>query len=456
MKNKALTFAIFGLLLCVAVGVALSCILTALGFAPTPSIPVGAAYVTVCGLLLVIMIVEIISVFRIDDSTFHTALLAGSLFALYLFSADMQLYFESYSVTIPRVIFGVSSEIAFVFALSCCCWFMLYSFDLTVDGKSIAFVTVPSVIALLMYSLLLLLGYGYIAHFVIVVIFSVSFCRILWRAEKKAKFSITPYMVIATFCLAVGVQSVNALYFSGAMVTAPGLTLVYAALTVVMFASVYLAFSIRTDLKAARSTQYKHQAEVFEKKALSGQIKPHFIFNSLEALRALYHKDIASGDAALNLLSDFLRGSIDSFDRELVPFEREIDNIFSYTEFENLKRENKIEVIFGIDFTDFSVPPFSVQPFVENAIKYSGVVDMEGGKIIISSYKEGDTAVVEISDNGKGFDLSKVSDNSHGIKNACGRFALALGTVPKIESVVGRGTRIKIVIDLNNKKGKKS
>lgn len=456
MKNKALTFSIFGLLLTLAVSIALPTVLSAVGLAPTQNPTVGATYVTLCGILVVVMIVEIVSVYKIDDSTFHTALLAGSLVALYAFSVDMQLFFSGFGMEISKAIFGIASEIAFVFVLSCCCWFMLYTYDLRVDGTNLAYVTVPSVVALLVYSITVMMGYGYIAHFVIAVIFAGAFFRILFRAGKKTKIGITTYFTAAIFCLSVGVQSANALYYNGATVAVPGLTLAYATLTVAMFGSVYLAFCIRTDLKAVRSSQYKHQAELFETKALSGQIKPHFIFNSLEAVRSLYHKDIASGDVALNLLSNFLRGSIDSFDSELVPFETEIDNIFSYTEFENLKRENKIEVIFDIDFTEFCVPPFSLQPFVENALKYSGVGEKENGKIIISSYRKGETAVVEISDNGKGFDVAKVPNTSHGIRNACGRFALALNTVPTIESVEGKGTHIKIVIDLTNQQGKKS
>lgn len=456
MKNKALTCSILGLLICLTVGIALPLILTKVGVNPKPNPTVGATFVTVCALLVVVMIVEIVSIFKIDDSTFHTALLAGSLVALYAFSVDMYLYLSNYGVTLPKFILGIFSETVFLFAMACCCWFMLYTYDLPVDGKNLAAVSVTSVISLMLYFITLLLGYGYIAHFVIVIIFSVAFCRILTRAERKIKIVLTTYLSTGIFCLSIGAQSVNVLFYSDATVALPGFTLAYAVLTLCMFLCVYLAFSIRTDIKAVRSTQYKQQAELFETKALSGQIKPHFIFNSLEAIRALYHKDVPSGDAAMNLLSNFLRGSIDAFDNELVPFETEIDNVFSYTEFENLKRENKIEVIFDIDFTDFYVPPFSVQPFVENAIKYSGVGDVENGKIIISSYRDGDNAVVEISDNGKGFDVNKVAKSSHGIKNACGRFALALGTTPEVNSEIGQGTHIKIVIGLNSKKDKKS
>ena len=450
MKNRSLAFTIIGLFVASVLGIATALILTLAGVVTTANLAVGVVFVVIVGLLFGVLIVEIVSIFKIDDSTFHTALLAGSLVILYACSTDMQLFFSACGIDLPEVVFGIISEIAFVLTAVCCCWYIIFLYRLSVKRKTIvAIATIVLTLLLMAYTITIFYDYGFVVHFVLVALMVIAFCTILLNAEKKDKIGVTTYFTAAIFSLSVGVQSVNALYYSGLTVAVPGISLAYAVLSFAMFIIVYLMFSIHTDSKAVKSNEYKHQAELFETKALSGQIKPHFIFNSLEAVRALYHRDTASGDAAVNLLSEFLRGSINAFDNELVPFETEIDNIFNYTEFENLKRQKKIEVIFNIDYTDFSVPPFSVQPFVENALKYSGVDEIENGSVIISSYKNGDCAVVEITDNGKGFDLARVSESSHGIKNANGRFALTLGAVPEITSVIGKGTQIKIVIDLN-------
>ena len=449
MKNRALAFTIIGLSVATIAGIAISLILTLLGVVTAPNLAVGIVFVVIVGLMFVVLIVEIVSAVKIDDSTFHTALLAGCLVVLYAFSTDMQLLFAVFGIHISEVACGIVSEIALIFTAISCCWYIIYLYNLSVKKKPIIATAVTILTVLFIaHSVISFFNYGYITHFVIAALVAIAFCSILCMAARKQKIGSTTYFTAAIFCFSVGVQNVNALFYGNLSVAVPGISLAYAVLTFSMFGITYLMFSIRTDSKAVKSTEYKHQAELYETKALSGQIKPHFIFNSLEAIRALYHRDIASGDAAINLLSEFLRGSINAFDSELIPFEREIDNIFSYTEFENLKRQNKIAVIFNIDYTDFSVPPFSIQTFVENAMKYSGVDEMENGSIIISSYKSGDCAVVEITDNGKGFDLSKISDSSHGIKNASGRFALTLGTVPEIKSVIGDGTQVKIVIGL--------
>lgn len=454
MKNRALFFTITGLIAATVAGMAIALILTFLGVNTAPNLAVGIVFVVIVGLLSIVLIVEIVSVFKIDDSTIHTALIAGCLLVLYACSTDMRLFFASLGINIPETVFGIISEIAFILTTTSCCWYIIYLYNLSVKRKPIvatAVIILP--VLLVAHSVISLFGYGYITHFVIVALMAIALCTFLCNAERKQKIGSTTYFIAAIFSFSVGVQTVNALSYSGIAATVPGISLAYAVLSLSMFVGVYLMFSIRTDSKALKSNEYKQKAELFETKALSGQIKPHFIFNSLEAVRTLYHKDIASGDMAVNLLSDFLRGSIGAFDSELIPFETEIDNIFCYTEFENLKRQKKIEVIFNIDYTDFSVPPFSVQPFVENALKYSGVDETENGNIIISSYKKGDCAVVEIIDNGKGFDPQKVSENSHGIRNASGRFALTLDTVPEIESAIGLGTHIKIVINQNKQKG---
>ncbi len=454
MKRKFAAISLGGVLLSAAIGVALSLILTRSALPSPYPIGVGAAYATVLGLFAVILTVEIVSVFKIRDSTVHTVLIAACLFAQYLFSVDAMIFFTALGQSIPLFAFGIPSEIAYVLNEICCCRYILFLCDVKTNRGFLGVIP-PVCAALMAYSVLLIYGYGYIAHFTIVAVYAVWMFYLLRAAEARKRPTLTACLTSALFCLSAGAQSVNVLFYDGISAPITGLTLAYALVTVALFFTVYLFFAIKSDVKAERSDTYKTQAQTFRTMALSGQIKPHFIFNSLEAVRALYHRDLRSGDEAIGLLSDFLRGSINSFDNELVPFETELDNVFNYTEFENLKRSHKIEVIFDTDFTDFKVPPFSIQPFVENAMKYSGVENKEDGRIVVSSYQRENKAVVEVSDNGKGFDQTAVQESSHGIRNACERFEVLLACSPKIVSVAGSGTCVTIEIPLNVSKEKK-
>jgi len=77
---------------------------------------------------------------------------------------------------------------------------------------------------------------------------------------------------------------------------------------------------------------------------------------------------------------------------------------------------------------------------------HSGVAEMEEGQIIIAGYEKGDQYVIEVSDNGRGFDIEKMNPRSIGIRNAKERFRLLFGASFAVESKKGQGTTIHIEI----------
>lgn len=96
--------------------------------------------------------------------------------------------------------------------------------------------------------------------------------------------------------------------------------------------------------------------------------------------------------------------------------------------------------------TDFKVPAFSLQPFIENALNYSKVNEKEDGYIMISTSSEGEFVKISITDNGVGFDVSQLKEGAHGINNCKERFRLLFNTEPVISSIVSVGTEITITI----------
>ena len=100
---------------------------------------------------------------------------------------------------------------------------------------------------------------------------------------------------------------------------------------------------------------------------------------------------------------------------------------------------------------EFDLPMLCLQPFVENAFKYSKVEDKENGYIQIKTYKDKKNYNVLISDNGIGFDKSKIKPNSVGIKNAKERLELISKAKVKIESKIGKGTNVIVSFPINKK-----
>lgn len=208
---------------------------------------------------------------------------------------------------------------------------------------------------------------------------------------------------------------------------------------------------IRRDLALRKSIAEKEELalryEKSKEEALKGQIKPHFIFNCLSAIEASYHKNIDEGDHAMNLFAQHLRSDVDSLDKSLVPFEEEIKNVDHYVELENLRLPTPYVLLYDIERTDFLVPPLSLQPFIENAIKYSKANEKENGFLSLRVHTLPDGAIgLFIEDNGVGFDVKSIGEKSQGLKNASERFALILGASVLITSEIGQGTTITITI----------
>ena len=176
------------------------------------------------------------------------------------------------------------------------------------------------------------------------------------------------------------------------------------------------------------------QNEQLKMKVLVGQINPHLIFNALTTIKSRYHGDMAAGDNALGLFSEYMRESLSLIDTEIIPFEHELKNISHHIDFINTSQVRPFNIIYSIDVTDFCVPAFSLQPFIENAVKYSKVNESEDGYIMISTMAEGELARIEISDNGVGFDTPSISKGAHGTNNSRERFRLLFDTEPVIQS----------------------
>ncbi|MGN1277969.1 MAG: ATP-binding protein [Candidatus Onthovivens sp.] len=120
--------------------------------------------------------------------------------------------------------------------------------------------------------------------------------------------------------------------------------------------------------------------------------------------------------------------------------------MLNYVNFENLKTNIEYNVIFNIDNTNIKVPPLSIVTLVENAVKHSKIETKNDGYIEISTSIEDGKFVISIADNGVGFDVNSISENSCGIKNTKDRFALLLNGELEIFSKINCGIKILIKI----------
>ncbi|MDB3906690.1 histidine kinase [Crocinitomicaceae bacterium] len=163
-----------------------------------------------------------------------------------------------------------------------------------------------------------------------------------------------------------------------------------------------------------------------ELKNLRSQLNPHFLFNSLNSIRALVDIDPIKAKKSITTLSNLLRQSLVLGKENLVSLENELNVAKSYLDLERVRFEERLNVEWEIDseLADFQVPPFSLQMMVENSIKH-GISNLkEGGIVKISAYSNEDRVCIKVVNTGN---LSKVMDLGVGIENIQKRLELQYG-----------------------------
>ena len=210
---------------------------------------------------------------------------------------------------------------------------------------------------------------------------------------------------------------------------------------------ILLTLSIGLKIKQLSKSNFeiKNKLNIEKSKVLSTQMQPHFIFNTLSSIKVLYNEDKQIADKMLSDFSNHLRYQINSLKNEFVTFEEEINNISNYVELFLLRKNYKVEVLYDLEDFDFYLPAFSLQPFVENSLKYSQIEKLKNGQLIISSRRINQQIEITIKDNGCGFDINNISSTSTGINNCKERLKLLLNAKINIDSKINEGTIVKIV-----------
>ncbi len=182
---------------------------------------------------------------------------------------------------------------------------------------------------------------------------------------------------------------------------------------------------------------------------MMNQIQPHFLFNVLNTIE--YLCNIGSKDAgeAVNHFASYLRKNMESVSRQdPVPLEEELKHLENYLYIEHI-RFPEIAVSYDLKCKDFQVPPLSIQPMVENAIKHGFADQKEDERIRIETGEETDRYSIRITDNGCGFDVNLLQnkDGQHvGIENTRNRLQTMCGGSLDIQSEPGKGTCVRIWI----------
>lgn len=250
------------------------------------------------------------------------------------------------------------------------------------------------------------------------------------KIELSAKIAFVVYCVIPF--IAIIIQN----YFAGYAV---------AYLSVIITVEIlFLFLNVRKNIELANQERRNREAEVT---IMMSQIKPHFIYNTLASISTLIKIDPDKAQKGLDEFTEYLRVNLSSLsDTRLISFSDELKHIETYLSLEKMRFDERLNVIYDIKVKEFLVPPLSIQPLVENAVKHGILQKVEGGNIIIRSYENEEAYIVVIEDDGVGFDTSKTLDKNHiGLDNVKYRIYTMIRGEVKINSEINKGTVVTVV-----------
>ncbi|MBB4827068.1 two-component system sensor histidine kinase LytS [Sporosarcina luteola] len=229
-----------------------------------------------------------------------------------------------------------------------------------------------------------------------------------------------------------------------------------------------LANLFSTQLELAEVERQSKLLQDAEIRALHTQIHPHFLFNSLNSISVLCRTDPTKARDLMLELSLFFRSNLQGARQMFIPLEKEIENVAAYLSLEKARFPDKYEVEIKVDSSllDFHIPPFLLQPLVENAIHHGLSRGKSKGFISIDITQQTDHLEIIVQDNGVGISsetlmvLGKqtvLSETGTGtsIDNISKRLeGLYKGQASiSFKSLSGSGTKVFICIPLHFKKG---
>ncbi|MFO1451788.1 MAG: sensor histidine kinase [Opitutaceae bacterium] len=172
----------------------------------------------------------------------------------------------------------------------------------------------------------------------------------------------------------------------------------------------------------------KHLTEA-RLQSLLRQLKPHFLFNTLNGIASLMHRDVDAADRMLVRLSELLRITMHHPGRPLTSLRDELAFIEKYLEIERIRFRDRLTVTIEVapETLDCEVPSLILQPLVENAIRHGIEPLAHAGQLLIRAHRTADELVLTVRDNGPGLPPAGLAREGIGLTNTRARLAELYG-----------------------------
>ena len=211
-----------------------------------------------------------------------------------------------------------------------------------------------------------------------------------------------------------------------------------------------MILAVELMLFADQGKRYLDQkAELAKQKASNAvlQMRPHFIYNTMTSIYYLIEQDANKAQQVTLNFTDYLRRNFTAIAKEgTVPFTKELEHTKAYLSVEQMRFEDKLLIELDTPHTDFRLPPLTLQPIVENAVKHGIDPDLDPLHIAVHTKKLKNGTEIIVEDTGPGFGVID-SDHPHtALANIHERLEMMCKGTLTISERDGGGTVVRLYI----------
>jgi len=221
--------------------------------------------------------------------------------------------------------------------------------------------------------------------------------------------------------------------------------LVYFVIVAVIHA---ISFYDKYREKELTASRLEGQLALARLQMLKAQLHPHFLFNTLNAISALMHRDVDAADRMITQLSDLLRLSIDQDDRHQVSLGCELEFLDRYLAIERIRFRDRLAVKKDVEpaCLQAQVPRLILQPLVENSIRHGIAMRSAAGQVTIRASSKGGRLEIVVADDGPGLSVGRGLREGVGLANTRARLEQLYGSDYRFELVNADGGGLQAVM----------
>ncbi|MCB9195405.1 MAG: histidine kinase [Flavobacteriales bacterium] len=264
-------------------------------------------------------------------------------------------------------------------------------------------------------------------------LYRLTIIRLKWLDKKLNQ--VVPFIILGSLVLAAILLTMNmAVDMSFGEKPYTGADILNGLFSLFVFSMIWSVFYFsfhffdKSRKQEVKNLQLESTQKETELMNLKNQLKPHFMFNAMNSIRALVDEDPVLAKQSITQLSNLLRNTLQFGQKKLITLKEEMQIVNDYLALEKIRFEERLDYQQEIDegLLQQMLPPLIIQTLIENAIKHGVSKKTEGGLVSLKIYKEEFLIKIEIRNVGK-YDPSATTNSGIGLENAKKRLQILYG-----------------------------